>query len=1099
MAVRVRPFNQREKDLKSKLCVKMRNNTTMIFDGNGKERSFTFDYSFWSHDGFKIGEDGMILSESKKFADQEHVYQKVGKQVLTNALGGYHCCLFAYGQTGSGKSYSMIGYGVNRGIVPIISEEIFKIASEKTSESKSFKIEFSMLEIYNEKVQDLMARIEDRPTSGLKIRQSKKHGVFVDKLSKHLVKSYEDIEEKMAHGNKNRTIAATQMNASSSRAHTIISIELTQKEIIYGNVTEKFSVINLVDLAGSEKVSKTGATGDRLKEGSSINKSLTVLGMVISALADIAMGKKGKVIPYRDSSLTRILQNALGGNSKTLMICAISPSNDNYDETLSTLRYADQAKKIKCHAKINESPKDKMIRELKEENEKLRKELSMKEGKVLPDDVNEENDLKMKLMEQGYVNEIEQLKKMLEEAQEKANKIEKEGTAEKFELKENSQEEEKQTQSILRKPTVSSVRNLSHAHLININEDPFLSGKIYKDIDKLEKISIGKRKVEADAVQPVIILASVDIDYDHAFVEKKNQDYYLFLNEGKSGGVYRNGVAVEERVKLQHLDRIIFGTAAVFLFKNPVELQKSMFELDIQEEDIDYEFCQMEMIQNGVKEREVEDFGNAKVEEDPFDYEEFKRINQEENEKRLREETKKITQEYEEKLRQLEDETTFLKERDQKTERVMQQEKNNIIQAYENMLKKMEEEFVENQVLAEEQSKARANRAGFRKMQETEAKAVNRKIATLNPNITELNLISRELGRNIEFSVRISYFFCELHEIDEYNRKKKKRIKIKVDNREKGYCYLWDLETFRNRYFIIKDHYFKSEEEQTDLVYTTLDEDPFYDPPRHFTEGRAIMKLMNLAYLMDYKDVLELVGPEGNFGSVEIELTPVDEDVQPYEDDHPIFDEFVDDTNMLIGKPFNFEVSINRVEFKMDDLKKPLIRYSIPFFEDGELVMKKFETEEGPSNVLDHDFKYLKVHRYEELTPELLDFFLDSKIEFKLQVFPEIEKAKEPLEPKKKKNFKKQKVNPIPQSLQVAQSEGSLPLKVMKKKPAYTTNREIQDHNKQILQRKKKNGVNGNKIKAADNRKSRRGQNSANFSKSQGMRKGKDGKDCRVF
>lgn len=128
---------------------------------------------------------------------------------------------------------------------------------------------------------------------------------------------------------------------------------------------ERFSQINLVDLAGSEKLGKTGATGDRLKEGCSINKSLTVLGKVISNLADKAMGKgKNTVTPYRESSLTRILQNALGGNSKTLMICAISPSDNNYDETLSTLRYADQAKKIKCHAIINESEADRKMRNL---------------------------------------------------------------------------------------------------------------------------------------------------------------------------------------------------------------------------------------------------------------------------------------------------------------------------------------------------------------------------------------------------------------------------------------------------------------------------------------------------------------------------------------------------------------------------------------------------------------------------------------------------------------------------------------------------------------------------------------------------------------
>ena len=158
------------------------------------------------------------------------------------------------------------------------------------------------------------------------------------------------------------------MNSTSSRAHTIITIELGQRGIIGGIESERFSVISLIDLAGSEKAGQTGASGNRLKEGCKINNSLTVLGKVISTLADKAIGKaKNEVVPYRDSALTRILQNSLGGNSKTIMICAISPASINYEESLSTLRYADRAKKIKNVAVINESPEAKQIRELQEQ------------------------------------------------------------------------------------------------------------------------------------------------------------------------------------------------------------------------------------------------------------------------------------------------------------------------------------------------------------------------------------------------------------------------------------------------------------------------------------------------------------------------------------------------------------------------------------------------------------------------------------------------------------------------------------------------------------------------------------------------------------
>ena len=293
--------------------------------------------------------------------------------MLDNAWDGYHCCLFAYGQTGSGKSYSMIGYEANIGIVPIATTELFNRIKDTTTEERWYEVECSMVEIYNECVQDLLVEISTRPSGGLKIRESKLLGVYVQDLSAHAVDSYSAIEAKMDQGYNNRSIGSTQMNKTSSRAHTIITVTFKQYEMIDGQKTMRLSVINLVDLAGSEKQKQTQATKDRLKEGCMINLSLTMLGRVINMLADKASGQgKGKVVPYRDSALTRMLQNALGGNSKTIMICAVSPSNTNYEESLNTLRYAERAKKVKNVAVINESAHDKMIRELKEENEKLK-------------------------------------------------------------------------------------------------------------------------------------------------------------------------------------------------------------------------------------------------------------------------------------------------------------------------------------------------------------------------------------------------------------------------------------------------------------------------------------------------------------------------------------------------------------------------------------------------------------------------------------------------------------------------------------------------------------------------------------------------------
>ena len=348
VAVRVRPFNTREISQNSTSIIEMPgNNQTKIIDESGKEKTYTFDHSFWSHDGYKVLEDGYFEPEDEKYADQKYVFNAVGKEILDNAWQGYHCCLFAYGQTGSGKSYSMVGYGANKGIVPISCDEIFSRISQNNDNDKKYEVQVSMLEIYNEKVQDLLIDPNKRPPGGLKIRQSTVLGVYVEGLTKYPVTSYEEIDRKMEEGYRNRTIGATLMNATSSRAHTIVMIDFRQLTQVGKKTTTKISMINLVDLAGSERLGSTGASGDRLKEGCNINKSLLILGNVINCLADKAIGKaKNMLPPYRDSALTRILQNALGGNSKTVMICALSPASINYEETLSTLRYADRAKKI---------------------------------------------------------------------------------------------------------------------------------------------------------------------------------------------------------------------------------------------------------------------------------------------------------------------------------------------------------------------------------------------------------------------------------------------------------------------------------------------------------------------------------------------------------------------------------------------------------------------------------------------------------------------------------------------------------------------------------------------------------------------------------
>ncbi|XP_026718241.1 kinesin-like protein KIF1B isoform X7 [Athene cunicularia] len=367
VAVRVRPFNSRETSKESKCIIQMQGNSTSIINPkNPKEapKSFSFDYSYWSH----------TSPEDPCFASQNRVYNDIGKEMLLHAFEGYNVCIFAYGQTGAGKSYTMMGKQEESqaGIIPQLCEELFEKINDNSNEEMSYSVEVSYMEIYCERVRDLL---NPKNKGNLRVREHPLLGPYVEDLSKLAVTSYTDIADLMDAGNKARTVAATNMNETSSRSHAVFTIVFTQKkhDTETDLSTEKVSKISLVDLAGSERADSTGAKGTRLKEGANINKSLTTLGKVISALAEVSKKKKKTdFIPYRDSVLTWLLRENLGGNSRTAMVAALSPADINYDETLSTLRYADRAKQIKCNAVINEDPNAKLVRELKEEVTRLK-------------------------------------------------------------------------------------------------------------------------------------------------------------------------------------------------------------------------------------------------------------------------------------------------------------------------------------------------------------------------------------------------------------------------------------------------------------------------------------------------------------------------------------------------------------------------------------------------------------------------------------------------------------------------------------------------------------------------------------------------------
>ena len=301
--------------------------------------------------------------------EQLPLYQETASPIVDSVLEGYNGTIFAYGQTGTGKTHTMEGKleGDLKGIIPNAFDHVFRHIT--TSEDQEFLVRASFLEIYNEEIRDLLGK---NPQSKLELKENVDSGVYVKDLTAFVVKGVSEITNVLKAGKKNRSVGATLMNQDSSRSHSIFSIVIESCDRGSADNHIRVGKLNLVDLAGSERQSKTGATGERLKEATRINLSLSALGNVISALVD---GKSGH-IPYRDSKLTRLLQDSLGGNTKTVMVANVGPADYNFDETMSTLRYANRAKNIKNKPRINEDPKDAMLREFQDEITRLKAQLT---------------------------------------------------------------------------------------------------------------------------------------------------------------------------------------------------------------------------------------------------------------------------------------------------------------------------------------------------------------------------------------------------------------------------------------------------------------------------------------------------------------------------------------------------------------------------------------------------------------------------------------------------------------------------------------------------------------------------------------------------
>ncbi|XP_033279686.1 kinesin-like protein KIF1A isoform X2 [Orcinus orca] len=656
VAVRVRPFNSREMSRDSKCIIQMSGSTTTIVNPKQPKevpKSFSFDYSYWSH----------TSPEDMNYASQKQVYRDIGEEMLQHAFEGYNVCIFAYGQTGAGKSYTMMGKQEKdqQGIIPQLCEDLFSRINDTTNDNMSYSVEVSYMEIYCERVRDLL---NPKNKGNLRVREHPLLGPYVEDLSKLAVTSYNDIQDLMDSGNKARTVAATNMNETSSRSHAVFNIIFTQKrhDAETNITTEKVSKVSLVDLAGSERADSTGAKGTRLKEGANINKSLTTLGKVISALAEMDSGpnknkkkKKTDFIPYRDSVLTWLLRENLGGNSRTAMVAALSPADINYDETLSTLRYADRAKQIRCNAVINEDPNNKLIRELKDEVTRLRDLLyaqglgDIADTNTVPGGPKYASDLENSNCNRGGVElsavpdnlstvtnalvgvspssslsalssraaSVSSLHERILFAPGSEEAIERLKETEKIiaELNETWEEKLRRTEAIrmereallaemgvaMREDggTLGVFSPKKTPHLVNLNEDPLMSECL------LYYIKDGITRVGREGAEK-----RQDIVLSGHFIKEK---HCVFRSDSRGGGeavvtlepcegadTYVNGKKVTEPSVLRSGNRIIMGKSHVFRFNHPEQARQERERTPCAEtpaEPVDWAFAQRELLE----------------------------------------------------------------------------------------------------------------------------------------------------------------------------------------------------------------------------------------------------------------------------------------------------------------------------------------------------------------------------------------------------------------------------------------------------------------------------------------------------------------------
>ncbi|XP_052658154.1 kinesin-like protein KIF14 [Harpia harpyja] len=816
VAVRVRPFSNREKNENLLPVISMSGSETAVRNpATNQVYSFSYDFSFWSFDKCH-----------PNFASQAMIYKTLAVPLLERAFEGYNTCLFAYGQTGSGKSYTMMGFDEDRGIIPRLCEDLFTQIAQTDKQQILYHLEMSFFEVYNEKIHDLLVfKAESgQKKQPLRVREHPVLGPYVEGLTVNVVSSYSDIQSWLELGNKQRATAATVMNDKSSRSHSVFTLVMTQTKVKLVDEEQcdhrLTSHINLIDLAGSECCSTAQTTGERLKEGVSINKSLLTLGKVISALSKQSQNGKKTFIPYRESVLTWLLKESLGGNSQTAMIATVSPAASSTEETLSTLRYAKQACSIINIAKVNEDVNAKLIRELKAEIEKLK---AAQKSSLNTDPEKY----------RCYLQEITSLRVKLHQQERDTAEMQR-AWKEKFE-----QAEKRKLEDIkeLQKAGIAFKMDNHLPNLVNLNEDPQLSEVLLYMIKEGET-TVGRYTPNS---KHDIQLSGVLIADDHCVI--KNTVGKVSIIPLREANTYVNGKCILDPTVLHHGDRVILGGDHYFRFNHPVEVQKvkrsSCGTVFLHDSPKDFEFAKNELLiaQRTQLESEIEEARLKAKEEMMQSVQIAKEMVQQELtsqkeayeskikslEAEMREESRKKQiqelnnqkaatkiQELEKAKQNLELELHFSKKRLEMETLATKQALEDHTIHHAKILEALE---AEKQKIAEEIHMLQKNHGSGNK---TMTIPLNWNSLKLSVMIKEANTISNELGKTT--------VFCRHDKIDDKTGTVSS-VQVQVRNIKLGIATFWSLDKFECKLAAMKELYESNDSNKAaDVFYDPADE-----------------------------------------------------------------------------------------------------------------------------------------------------------------------------------------------------------------------------------------------------------------------------------